>query len=120
MQVLIEDGVLYSPYPKCDIPCCSVYSAVKKSLQVSPDKMALASITLLLFIDSSISLTRAEFFVMMKRYAAGFQACGIKLGDRVCVHLGNTVENLVAMFGLVFAGATLVLAKPSLTESESS
>ncbi|KAM7292648.1 uncharacterized protein ISCGN_025786 [Ixodes scapularis] len=108
MKALIENGILYSPYPKCDIPYCSVYTAVKECLQESPDKIAL--------IDSCRSLTRAEFFVMMKRYAAGFQARGVKLGDRVCVHLSNSVENLVAMFGLVFAGATLVLAKPSLTE----
>lgn len=59
-----------------------------------------------------MSLTRSEFFVRMKRYAAGFQAHGVKPGDRVCVMLENSVEAYLAAFGLVFAGATLVLCYP--------
>ncbi|KAG0410732.1 hypothetical protein HPB47_012153 [Ixodes persulcatus] len=43
MKALIENGILYSPYPKCDIPYCSVYTAVKECLQESPDKIALHS-----------------------------------------------------------------------------
>ncbi|KAM7308114.1 luciferin 4-monooxygenase [Ixodes scapularis] len=54
----------------------------------------------------------------MQRYAAGFQAHGVQPGDHVCVHLEDSVENYVAMFGCVFAGAAIVLAKNSLTERE--
>lgn len=63
-----------------------------------------------------MSLTRSEFFVRMKRYAAGFQAHGVKPGDRVCVMLENSVEAYLAAYGLVFAGATLVLCYGSHTE----
>ncbi|XP_049522186.1 uncharacterized protein LOC119450782 isoform X3 [Dermacentor silvarum] len=54
----------------------------------------------------------------MQRYAAGFQQHGISMGDRVCVHLNNSIDNVAAMYGCIFAGATLVLAKTSLTEGE--
>lgn len=69
-------------------------------------------------MDDTISLTRQQFLVRMKRYAVGFQKMGIKLGDRICVHLDNSVENLTALFGLVITGATVVLANASLTESK--
>lgn len=65
-----------------------------------------------------MSLSCADLLVRLQRYAAGFQAHGISPGDRVCVHLGNSVENMVAVFGCIFSGATIVLAKTSLTERE--
>ncbi|CAN7938031.1 unnamed protein product, partial [Ixodes hexagonus] len=68
--------------------------------------------------DKYVSLTGLEVLARMQRYAAGFQASGVRPGDRVCVHLTNSVENFVAMFGCIFAGATVVLAKTSLTERE--
>ncbi|XP_075725422.1 uncharacterized protein LOC119179185 isoform X2 [Rhipicephalus microplus] len=69
-------------------------------------------------IQGSIKTTRAELLALMKCYAVGFQQQGIGPGDRVCAHLKNSLENLAAMYGCIFAGATLVLAKTSLTERE--
>lgn len=69
-------------------------------------------------VDDTLSLTRGDLLVRLQRYAAGFQANGIVPGDRVCVHMGNSVENFVAFFGCIFSGATVVLAKTSLTERE--
>ncbi|KAL1437917.1 hypothetical protein MTO96_048503 [Rhipicephalus appendiculatus] len=54
----------------------------------------------------------------MERYAVGFRKSGVAPGDRICIHLENGVENLVAIYGCILAGATVVLAKPSLTENE--
>ncbi|XP_075726154.1 putative 4-coumarate--CoA ligase 2 [Rhipicephalus microplus] len=54
----------------------------------------------------------------MKRYAVGFQQQGIGPADRLCAHLRNSLENLAAMYGCIFTGATLVLAKTSLTKNE--
>ncbi|CAN7938030.1 unnamed protein product, partial [Ixodes hexagonus] len=68
--------------------------------------------------DDRVSLTGPEVLARMQRYATGFQASGVRPGDRVCVHLSNSVENFLAMFGCIFAGATAVLAKTSLTERE--
>ncbi|XP_077486671.1 uncharacterized protein LOC144097953 [Amblyomma americanum] len=110
MRARIEDRVVYSPFPAVDIPCCSFYNAAKKALLKNPDKLALA--------DGAVAVTRSELFVLMQRYAAGFQRHGVEPGDRVCVFLTNSVDSFVGMWSCVFAGASIVLARPSLTERE--
>lgn len=110
MKARIEDGVVYSPFPSVDIPVCSAYATIKDGLAKRPEQLAL--------VDDVVCLTRRQLFVLMQRFAAGFQQHGVGPGDRVCMHLSNSVENLAAGYGCVFAGATLVLAKPSLTERE--
>ncbi|KAH7967543.1 hypothetical protein HPB49_025646 [Dermacentor silvarum] len=54
----------------------------------------------------------------MQRYAAGFQKHGVQPGDRVCVHLANSVNNFAAMWGCVFVGASVTLARASLAARE--
>ncbi|XP_077517089.1 putative 4-coumarate--CoA ligase 1 isoform X2 [Amblyomma americanum] len=54
----------------------------------------------------------------MQRYAVGFRQHGVLPGDRMCVHLKNSVENLIAICGCILSGATIVLAKTSLSEGE--
>ncbi|XP_077506546.1 uncharacterized protein LOC144115864 isoform X1 [Amblyomma americanum] len=110
MRAQIEDGVVYSPYPDPERLNCSFYEAVKKAAFKNPGKLAL--------VDDSTALSMSEFHARLKLYAAGFQRRGVLPGDRVCVHIGNSVENFVAMWGCVVAGATIVLAKPSLTARE--
>ncbi|XP_049517474.1 LOW QUALITY PROTEIN: uncharacterized protein LOC119441677 [Dermacentor silvarum] len=110
MRARIEDGVVYSPFPAVDIPCCSFYDAAKQALLDQPEKLALA--------DGSVAVTRGELFVLMQRYAAGFQKHGVQPGDRVCVHLANSVNNFAAMWGCVFAGASVTLARASLAARE--
>lgn len=110
MKVTIKDRVLYSPCPTIDIPCCSIFSVLKTGVESAAKKVVL--------VDDRLQLTPAEFFSRAKRYAVGFQACGVKPGDRIGVHLDNSVDNLAAIFGLVFAGVTLILAESSLTERD--
>lgn len=110
MKARIEDGVVYSPFPDVEIPCCSFYEAVKRALLVDADKPILA--------DDSVTLTKKELLSQLRRYAAGFQRHGIRPGARVCVHVSNNIDSIVAMWGCVVAGASIVLAKPSLTEKE--
>uniref|UniRef100_A0A023GL36 Putative acyl-coa synthetase n=1 Tax=Amblyomma triste TaxID=251400 RepID=A0A023GL36_AMBTT len=110
MKARIEECIVHSPFPAAEIPCCLFYEAAKEALSKDPDKLALA--------DGTASATRRELFVRMQRYAAGFQKHGLGPGHRVCVHLGNNVDNFVAMWACVFAGASVVLAKTSLTERE--
>lgn len=110
MKARIEDRVVYSPYPDIEIPICSFYTLAKELLQKNPDNLAL--------VDDALSLTRRELLALLERYAVGFRRHGVQPGDRVCVHLTNTVENLVAMYSCVLAGATIVMAKTSLTENE--
>ncbi|KAL3188911.1 hypothetical protein MRX96_003063 [Rhipicephalus microplus] len=54
----------------------------------------------------------------MECYAVGFQQHGVGPGDRVCTLLSNSLENLAALYGCAFTGATLILAKTSATERE--
>uniref|UniRef100_A0A1E1X7M7 Putative acyl-coa synthetase n=1 Tax=Amblyomma aureolatum TaxID=187763 RepID=A0A1E1X7M7_9ACAR len=110
MRARIEDGVVYSPYPDVEMLNCSFYEAVKKAALANPGKVVL--------IDDATALTLGDFHARLRRYAAGFQQHGLRPGDRVCVHIGNSVENFVAMWGCVVAGASIVLAKPSLTARE--
>ncbi|XP_070390900.1 luciferin 4-monooxygenase-like isoform X1 [Dermacentor albipictus] len=110
MKARIHDRVIYSPYPIVDIPECSFYNLAKEKLLVNPEK--------LLLVSDVVSLTRSQSLAHMKRYAVGFRKNGMVPGDRVCIHLDNGVENLVAIYGCILAGAVVVLAKPSLTENE--
>ncbi|CAN8017880.1 unnamed protein product [Ixodes persulcatus] len=110
MKCRIEDGVVYSPFPSCEIPRCSFYTVAKEWLAKTPSKRAL--------VDDAITLTRHELFQRLQRYGAGFQEHGIVPGDRICIHLSNSIENFVAMFGCIMAGATIILAKTTLTARE--
>lgn len=101
----IENNVLYSPYRSVDIPACSVYTAVEGFLkEESGSRIAV--------VDARKSLSRSRFLKMIERYAVGFQKLGLKPGDHVCVHLRNSVDCLAAVFGIIFAGATVVLSNP--------
>ncbi|KAK8785000.1 hypothetical protein V5799_008638 [Amblyomma americanum] len=110
MRASIEDHVVHSPYPTVQILCCSFYDATRKALLKDPEKPALA--------DGAVMVTRRELFVLMQRYAAGFPKQGLAPGHMVCVHLGNSVDNFIAMWACVFAGASVMLSKTSLTERE--
>ncbi|XP_077560700.1 uncharacterized protein LOC144175493 [Haemaphysalis longicornis] len=110
MKAVIEDRVVHSPYPNINIPVCSLYSLVEERLRMQPENPAL--------VDNEMSLTRGELLVRFQRYAVGFKRHGVRPGDHVLIHLGNGVENLVAVFGCILAGATAVMAKPSLTQQE--
>lgn len=110
MKARIEDGIVYSPYPEVEIFNCSFFEATKKACLTDPDKPAL--------IDDSVTLTKSEFVARLRCYAAGLQRHGVQPGDRICVHVGNSVDNFVAMCSCLVAGASIVLAKPSLTERE--
>ncbi|KAH7936793.1 hypothetical protein HPB49_004462 [Dermacentor silvarum] len=107
LKARIENNIVHSPYPKLGVPVCSVYTVVKSFLGVAGSKLAV--------VDYTTSYTRQELLHALQRYAAGFQSHGLKLGDHVCVHLRNSVDSFVTVFGLIFAGATIILAKTSLT-----
>ncbi|XP_077558011.1 putative 4-coumarate--CoA ligase 1 [Haemaphysalis longicornis] len=110
MKARIEDKVVYSPYPDIQIPVLSFFSLMRERLQIKPDKLAV--------VDDMLSLTRSELLVRLQRYAVGFRRHGVLPGDRVCIHLRDSVKNMVAMYGCVVAGATIVMAKTSLAEHD--
>ncbi|XP_077539494.1 putative 4-coumarate--CoA ligase 2 [Haemaphysalis longicornis] len=106
----IENRVVYSPHPQLTVPVCSLYTFVKLLLSVEDPKIAVE--------DHNTRYTRKELLREFERYAAGFQSVGVKAGDHICVHVGTSVESFLAVFGLIFAGATVVLSKPSLSHRE--
>ncbi|KAM7307293.1 hypothetical protein ISCGN_010929 [Ixodes scapularis] len=111
LKAEIKDGIVYSPYPETEIPMCSLYAVVEQKLLRFGDKAAL--------VQHADSLTYLEMLSLLRRYSAGFQARGIGRGDRVTCCLSNTLENFVALFGVIFAGATTILTEPVLTSGES-
>ena len=52
--------------------------------------------------------TYAEFVDATRRVAAGLVARGVKIGDRVLVHLDNCPESIFSWFGCSVAGASAV------------
>ena len=48
--------------------------------------------------------------------ARGLAALGVQRGDRVVLHLDNDVETVVALFGVLAAGAAFVMVNPTTKE----
>lgn len=65
-------------------------------------------------VENDVTMTHLEVLEKIHRYAAGFQKNGVRPGEHVCVHLNNSMIGLVAMYSVVCAGATAVLAEPEL------
>uniref|UniRef100_A0A2R5LLB5 Putative acyl-coa synthetase n=1 Tax=Ornithodoros turicata TaxID=34597 RepID=A0A2R5LLB5_9ACAR len=110
MKAKIEDGIVYSPQRDVLIPEVPLYSFFKSHVQKHGDKVAA--------IEENRRWSFNEVLRSIEWYAAGFQSIGLRKGDRVCVHVGNKFENLLAMYGIVAAGGTVVCSKPSLTPRE--
>ncbi|MET0556856.1 MAG: AMP-binding protein [Vicinamibacteria bacterium] len=50
--------------------------------------------------------------------ARGLAALGVERGDRVVLHLDNDVETVVALFGVLGAGAAFVMVNPTTKEAK--
>ncbi|XP_042147446.1 4-coumarate--CoA ligase-like 2 [Ixodes scapularis] len=60
-------------------------------------------------------VTSSEMLKMLHQYAACFQSHGVKPGDKVLVHVDDSLESFIAMYGVVFAGGVVI---PSELASE--
>ncbi|BCY11521.1 (2,3-dihydroxybenzoyl)adenylate synthase [Actinoplanes sp. L3-i22] len=69
-------------------------------------------------VDGELRISYAELDARADRTAAGFAALGISPGDRVVVQLPNTADFVVALFGLIRAGAVPVMALPAHRRTE--
>ncbi|MBL8470310.1 MAG: acetoacetate--CoA ligase [Rhodocyclaceae bacterium] len=58
------------------------------------------------------SLTRAELYVEVARFAAALRAAGVGQGDRVAAYMPNMPETLVAMLAAASLGAIFSSASP--------
>ncbi|MBI2774087.1 MAG: long-chain fatty acid--CoA ligase [Chloroflexi bacterium] len=62
--------------------------------------------------------TYASLYRDVRRFAAGLQRLGVKKGDRVAVVLPNCPQFLIAFWGALEAGATVVPTNPLYTDRE--
>lgn len=110
MTARIVDGVLQSPFELGDYEGISVPQLIRDRLQLYADKV--------IAVDVDEHLTGSEYLHRIRRCAAGFSREGLKKGTKVCCQLGNSLDNIVAAMGVVFAGGTLVMAKAAFIERE--
>lgn len=101
---LVRDGIVFSPYPDCELPRCSMYSYVKQRLIKFHDKVAM--------IEGDRSVTSSQLLDTYQRYAAGFQSHGVNRGDKICCLLNKSMDNSIALSSAIFAGGAIVLCSP--------
>jgi len=79
---------------------------LERSARLHPDRVAL--------VCGSRRLTYRWLDGAANRFAHGLQARGVCRGDRVVIHLDNSVEAIVSVFGTLKAGAVFVLVNPTV------
>lgn len=83
-----------------------VHHFLERSARRFPDKAAL--------VVGDDSLTYAEVNEHANRIAHTLIAAGVQSGDRVAIHLPNSVEAVIAIFGALKASAAFVMVNPSV------
>ncbi len=78
----------------------TVYRLLADNLPARADKVAV--------VDADREMTYRALETAAGRVAAWLQARGVRPGDRVIVHLGKGIDEVVAMFGAWRAGAVVV------------
>uniref|UniRef100_A0A1S4KLP9 AMP-dependent synthetase/ligase domain-containing protein n=2 Tax=Ixodes scapularis TaxID=6945 RepID=A0A1S4KLP9_IXOSC len=110
LKARIENGVVFSPYTSLPVPEMSLYQVVKQCLEQHGNRTAV--------VWEDEQITFSELLKMFQRYAAGFQRHGVKRGEKVLVHLDNSLENMIAMYSVVFAGGVAVVSQTILSDGE--
>ncbi|KAM7307600.1 4-coumarate--CoA ligase-like 2 [Ixodes scapularis] len=110
LKARIEDGIVHSPYPGGSVPKISVCQAIKERLLLQGERTAL--------ICKENKVTSSEMLKMLHQYAAGFQSHGVKPGDKVLVHVDDSLESFIAMYGVVFAGGVVIPSELATEQDE--
>jgi acyl-CoA synthetase (AMP-forming)/AMP-acid ligase II len=69
-------------------------------------------------VDGGLRLTFTELASRVRRAAGAFAAAGIERGDRVAIWSPNSADWIIAGFGVLTAGATLVPVNTRFKEAE--
>lgn len=80
-------------------------SFLERSAGLWPDKIAL--------VCGNRRLSYAELEENCNRLAHGLIAQGVQRGDRVAIHLDNSVEAVVSIFAVLKAGAVFMMVNPT-------
>lgn len=67
-------------------------------------------------VYNDYTCTYAEFWTLAQRVAAGLQAAGIQPGDRIGICMPNHPACITAFYGVLRAGATVVMLGPLYAE----
>jgi amino acid adenylation domain-containing protein len=82
-----------------------VQDFLERSADAKPAKVAL--------VCDGRRLTYAEIEAQANRMAHALRSRGIRRGDRVAIHLRNSVELVVSLFAILKAGAVFVILNPT-------
>ncbi|KAM7302389.1 4-coumarate--CoA ligase 1 [Ixodes scapularis] len=110
MAARIVNRVIHSPFLDFDVGNSCAPELIEQRLKTLSNKT--------IIVDTYKTMNASNLLEKVRRYAVGFQQHGMKPGSRVCAHIGNGVENVAAVFGVVFAGGTLVMAKATSVARE--
>ena len=65
-------------------------------------------------------VTYKELFQLLQKLAAGLCEVGVRVGDRVAVVCVNSIEQVVSLLAILYAGAVPVPINPTYTSCASS
>ncbi len=111
-----DDGVPHS----IDVPDILLHDFVERSASDFPNNVAVKMVLRYLPLGITIhaSLTYRQLQEQVTRFAAALQKLGVQKGDRVAIMLPNTPQFVIAFFGALKAGATVVNTNPTYTPRE--
>ncbi|KAH7963397.1 hypothetical protein HPB52_020905 [Rhipicephalus sanguineus] len=111
MRARIEAGIVYSPYTYSPLAYDgALYGSLMERLTAHGSTTAL--------VCGHDKLTYWELRDKLQHCAAGFHRRGIGKGDRVFVHIDNSIESFVAVCSVPLTGATLVSSDIMWREGE--
>lgn len=96
--------------PNLEYPEIPLYDFLDNSAEKFPDKVALD------FIGKEI--TYRQLKEASERIAGYLKSIGVKKGDKIILDLPNTPHYVIAYFGVLKAGGTVVQCNPLYTERE--
>lgn len=106
--------------PTVEIPAIPLYQLLTDTAQKYPSQSAVRMILkyLPLGIRIESKLTYRQLDELTDRFAAALQGLGVGKGDRVSIMLPNLPQQVIAYFGTLKAGATVVNTNPTYTPRE--
>ena len=103
-----------------EIPDLPLYEVLRKSARLYPHHVALRLVLryLPLGLRLGSTMTYAQLDQASDRFAAALHALGVRHHDRVAIMLPNILQQPIAFFGTLKAGAIVVNTNPTYTTRE--
>jgi long-chain acyl-CoA synthetase len=103
-----------------EIPDIPLQQLLRDAAQKYPNNVAVRLLLKYLPLGLKIQakLTYRQLDELTDRFAVSLQTLGVKKGDRVSLMMPNLPQQVIAYFGIVKAGATVVNTNPTYTPRE--